>query len=94
LRPRLSSAARFAGSLAIFYIANLGLRPRLYSAARFAGSLAIFYIANLGLAPQVLFCRPLRGLSRTEIHRYHLNTLRFCRLRKINGISMERIVID
>jgi hypothetical protein len=71
-----------------------GLRPRLYSAARFAGSLAIFYIANLGLAPQVLFCRPLRGLSRTEIHRYHLNTLRFCRLRKINGISMERIVID
>jgi hypothetical protein len=95
LRPRLYSAARFAGSLAIFYIANLGLRPRLYSAARFAGSLAIFYIANLGLAPQVLFCRPLRGLSRTEIHRYHLNTAPyFVGLEKINGISMERIVID
>jgi hypothetical protein len=28
LRPRLYSAARFAGSLAIFYIANLGLAPQ------------------------------------------------------------------
>jgi hypothetical protein len=69
LRPRLYSAARLAGSLAIFYIANLGLRPRLYSAARFAGSLAIFYIANLGLAPQALFCRPLRGLTRYLLYR-------------------------